>query len=47
MDHGLVKRPLFTNDAVGERNPALGAFANCLKPLLALPWNPSNLTSNS
>ena len=36
IDHRSVKCPPFTNDAVGERNPALGAFADTRKPRLAL-----------
>jgi hypothetical protein len=32
IDHSLVKRPPLADDAVGERNPPLGPFANPCKP---------------
>jgi hypothetical protein len=37
IDRGLVKRPPFADNAIGERNPALGAFADRRKARLALP----------
>jgi hypothetical protein len=34
VHHGPVERPPFADDAVGERNPALGPFADLRKPTL-------------
>ena len=37
VDDCLVKCSAFTDDAVGERDPALGAFGDLGKPGLATP----------
>jgi CheY-like chemotaxis protein len=36
VDHRPVQRPPLADDAVGERNPALGLFADTRKPSLAV-----------
>jgi hypothetical protein len=39
IDHGAVKRPPLTDDAVGERDPALGwafgGWAGCWRPAVS------------